>query len=285
MTTEQTQAQVIEPSGLVISSMSPGTPIQANFEVLEEWIHGKIADYQGAVIAPSYVKQAKKDRAFLNGLAKTLDAERLRVKREYMQPVNAFEEQVKKLLAPIKEASAAIDQQVKAIEEQQREERRAELVKHWQAYVLSDAVPFEVIEDAKWLNLSSNLMAAFAEIDAIAAKIVADEEALTALGLAHEIEAKATYYATLDMGKAIARNTEIERQIEAAKAIEAHKAAFVEPAPPAPTADEVAADMLDQAPPPEKRHVYHIEVTCTRSELDQVIDHMKQLGLKGRALR
>jgi len=64
--------------------------------------------------------QAKKDRAYLNGLVKSVDQRRIEAKKAYMQPHDAFEAQVKTLLAHGREASANLDAQIKTLEEQER---------------------------------------------------------------------------------------------------------------------------------------------------------------------
>jgi hypothetical protein len=236
-------------------------------------------------VTPATVKVAKKDRAFLNGLSTSLNQRRKEVKERYMAPVVAFEAMVKELDAPIREASTAIDVQVKAFEDEAREAKRAELKKHYEEYapIMVDAVPFERIFDAKWLLAACDLMRGFDEIEARVNRIAVDEAALDDLGLAHPIEAKAEYFATLDLSRAIARSKELDAQVERARVLEEQKAAFAaEVAPPAPEPVAAPAPAPEPAPAPaEEARDWTLTLTCTRSQLDAAIAAIAALGIRG----
>lgn len=300
---EHTPAVVIEPeaSELVISEMRPGSDIVANFDALRNHISRILEDYQGVTIAKDYVGQAKKDRAFLNGLSKALNQRRKEVKDQYMRPVVAFEEQVKLLDAPIRDASNAIDEQVKAFEEQEKAEKRAEIVKHWHEYAgaLSDAVDFEAIENPAWLNKSVNLMAAFKEVEDIVNRIADAEQTLTDLNLSHPMEAKAEYFASLDLSKAIARSKQLDEMEERARALEAEKQAILaareaarleaEAAEPVAQAEPVAEAVTAPVAPVED---VAVEVTLwaftfhgTAEQRDSVIAFLKSIGATGNVSR
>lgn len=283
---EQTLAEVVEPSGasLVLTQVQPGLDIEGNFAALQMHVEKLVRDYQGVQITEEYVPQAKHDRAYLNGLAKDIDSRRLEVKRQYSAPIVAFEDRIKVIIAPIKEASAAIDAQIKAFEESDRANKRVELVKHWDEYagVLADAVPFTQIEDPKWSLKSTSLMSAFEAIEALVEKIAADDAALTGLNLSHPNEAKAEYLATLDMSKAIARSKQLDEQEARAAALEAEKQAIAaarEAEKPEPVA-EVAQPAPAPAKPATREWTFTCE--CTREELDGVLDYLKAHGIHGK---
>jgi hypothetical protein len=289
-------AEVVEPSetGLVITQMQPGLDIEANFEALQKGIAKLIECYQGAVITREYVPQAKRDRAYLNSLSKSLNQRRLDVKQQYMAPIVAFENRVKVLDAPIKEASEAIDVQIKAFEERERVEKRAEIVKHWQEYAgaLADAVGFERIEDPAWLNKSMSLMAVFEAVEKIVERIAADEAALTDLNLSHPIEAKAEYFATLDMSRAIARSKSMDEMEERARKLEAEKAEIAaareEQAPaPAPPAAPAQPPRQETIPAPESAPEiqWTFFVCCTRAEIEKIVEYAVTLGVHGNVTR
>jgi hypothetical protein len=271
-----------EPNQLVITKMKPGLDIEANFAALEAHIAGILEAYKGLVVTPEYLSEAKKDRAYLNGLSKSLNQRRIEVKNQYMAPVTAFEERVKRLDAPIREASDAIDRQVKAFEEQERTTKRAELVKHYEDYarlIFLDGVPFERIEDAKWLNKTCDLMAAFGEVEAIVERIARDEQTLTELNLSHPTDAKTEYFATLDLAKAIARSKALDAEEERTRRFEAEKAEIMReaagrvvpptpiPAPPEP--EKVTLTLVSNTA--EVARPWTITVTCTRAQLEPVM--------------
>jgi hypothetical protein len=280
-----------EPNQLVITKMKPGLDIEANFAALEAHIAGILEAYKGLVVTPEYLSEAKKDRAYLNGLSKSLNQRRIEVKNQYMAPVVAFEERVKRLDAPIREASEAIDRQVKAFEEQERVTKRAELVKHYEDYagLILDAVPFERIERVEWLHKTCNLMAAFGEVEAIVERIARDEQTLTELNLSHPTDAKTEYFATLDLAKAIARSKALDAEEERTRRFEAEKAEIMReaagrvvpptpiPAPPEP--EKVTLTLVSNTA--EVARPWTITVTCTRAQLEPVMAALQRQGLHG----
>lgn len=279
------RSTTVEPSSeLVILSEKPGGAILANFEALKAHIESIVADYQGVTVTPGSVKAAKKDRAYLNSLSASLNQKRKDVKARYMAPVVAFEEMVKELDAPIREASDAIDAQVKAFEAEAKAEKRARLVEHYHEFApaLVDAVPYERIEDPKWMLASTDLLRGFEEIEAKVERIAADEATLTSLDLSHPIEAKAEYFATLDVGRAIARSKALDDQVAAAARLEDQKAEWEA------KQSEAQEAPVEVAPAPEARQEkreaateWTVVLTCTRSQLDGVISDMKARGLTG----
>lgn len=270
------------PVTLVISQMRPGAPIVANFDEMAAKVAEFVEVYRDLEVTEEYVPQAKKDRAYLNSFQKALDARRLEVKREYMAPVTAFEAEVAKLTAPIKEASESIDKQVKEYEERARVAKRAECRKHYAEFAgaLVTAVPFERIEDPAWSLKSTPLMAAFEAIEERVEKIAREDAAIDDLNLSHTVEAHAEYFATLDMARAIARSKALDEQERIALDMEARKAeAAAERAKPAPPVE--AAPKPVPAVEVEAARLWTFTVTCTRSELDKGLAALKAAGLEG----
>ena len=93
---EAVEAEIIEPeeaSELTVA-YSPAV-IEANFDALEAHVRRLVADYEGATYdmgKDENVKAAKRDRAYLNGIAKEIDERRKAVSREYTKPLAAFED-------------------------------------------------------------------------------------------------------------------------------------------------------------------------------------------------
>lgn len=307
MSAEHVDAEIIETPApcdtglLVVTQMKPGLDIEANFEVFEARIAEMIADYEDVTVTRDYVRQAKKDRAWLNNQAKDLDAVRLRVKREYLRPVEVFEARVKRLLGPIKDASAAIDEQVKAFEEQEKAEKLRELADHYEAFagILVDAVDFGRILDQSWLNKAVHVETAKKAIEEIVDRIAREEATLDELKLSHPAEAKATYFATLDMSAAIARSKALDEQEERARRFEAEKAEILaqreaERAERA-AAEETAVEATVTDPAPEiseavqavpaapVARTWQLTITCSQAELAQLIAFANSIGLTGTA--
>ena len=68
--------------------------ISFNYEELKAELTEKVAFYETLVYTDDQVKDAKADRATLNKLKKTLNDERIRREKEYMQPFNEFKAHV-----------------------------------------------------------------------------------------------------------------------------------------------------------------------------------------------
>ena len=274
------EAQVVDAAEFQITKATPGGAIEANFEAIKARVAEIVAVFDGVVVTPEYLPQAKKDRAYLNGLSKSLNQKRLDMKKRYMEPVVAFESKVAEVDAPIREASAILDAQIKALEEQEKVEKRSYLVAHYEEYAgaLVDIVPFERIEDPKWTNKTCDLKAAFGEIEAIVEKIAADDAALDGLKLEYHKDAKVEYFETLDMARAIARNNQLVADAERVARLEAQKAenlAARAPEPAAPEPKPVAAVETVEV------REWLISFSGTREQRDAVIAALKDLGLHG----
>ena len=75
---------------------------------------GLVADYEGATYdmgKDENVKAAKRDRAYLNGIAKEIDERRKAVSREYTKPLAAFEDRCKAVAGIAKQAADGIKEQ------------------------------------------------------------------------------------------------------------------------------------------------------------------------------
>ncbi len=280
------EAQVIETGELVITKMQPGTAIEANIEALETRIAEIVADYTGLVVTPEYLSQAKKDRAYLNSLSKSLNQRRIEVKQLYMAPVVAFEERIKRLDAPLKEASASIDTQVKAFEEKEKDDKRAALVNHYEEYapLLVESVPFERIEDPKWINKSVQLGTAIHELEEKVGKIAADYETLKGLQLPYEEDAAAELFTSLDLSRAIARSKELQDRADAAKRLADERAAMEAARAPEPTpepAPEPVTAPVGKSPAPETR-TFTFTVDCTLEQRQEIVNAIRALGLHGK---
>lgn len=291
---ESVDAEVIDTSttALVITKMQPGIAIEANFDAIKARITAIVEPFVGAVVTVGHVAEAKKGRAYLNGLEKEISQRRVEVKRIYLGPVVAFEERVAEITVLIREASAAIDAQIKAIEEQERIDKRVALSAHWTecAGVLADVVPYEQIEQAAWLLKATPLRTALGEIEDKVTRIADDEATLDSLNLSHAVEAKAEFLVTLDVGRAIARSKALDEQEARARQLEADKAAVAaykeERVPTPPFADTSPVEAKAEAAPVAETPREHVfTVCCTDAQLVSIIAYAKSLGVTGTASR
>lgn len=209
---EEVRAEVIEPEA--VSVVCSAGSIAANFEAMEARIDAILADYEGwepSSESTDDVKQCKQQRKYLNALAREIDERRKAVKREYLRPLDAFEDRANAITGKVKSVSARLDEVVKIAEQAERDAKQAELESHYEAYagLLVPVVPYQRLADARWLNKTTNIHKAMEELEAKVDRIAADWAALKAVPLEFRDEAEAVFFETLDIGQAVSRNARL----------------------------------------------------------------------------
>ncbi len=204
--------------------------IEFNYDDLENWITEQVEKYKDLTYTDETIKNAKEDRAALNKFKERIDEARKDVKRRYLEPYNAFEEKVKKLLALIEEPAGAIDKQVKAYEENKKAEKKKQLEDYFTAMLgeLNTLLTFEKVFNPKWLNATTNIKNAQIEIEQIVNKVKFDLQTIKDLKSEWELTLIDTYLSTLDIAAALREKTRLEEQkkkisqvVETNKTIEA----------------------------------------------------------------
>ncbi len=196
--------------------------IKWNKEELEAAVRHKIAAYQNVVYTEDNMKQAKADRAELNKLTKAIEERRKMVKKIINEPYEVFEAELKEIRALIQEPVGIIDRQVKAFEDQQKEEKKKSIQKSYDEVIgdLADVLPFERVFDIRYLNQTYKLATAQAEVKAKVEKVRTDLETIDSLESKYKLNAKDVYIKTLDLSKALAENkrlSDLEEKLEAEK--------------------------------------------------------------------
>lgn len=176
--------------------------IEFNFEELKAEITERAGHYKTLVYTPEQIPAAKKDLATLRKLSKALNDAKVAEKKKCLKPYEAFENQVKELLAIIGEPIQMIDMQVKGYEEQRKQEKHGAIIAYYEGLNHPDWLRFERIFDEKWLNATAKPDAIRQEITA---KLEAIEKDLATLAELPEygFEALEAYKDTLDINKAI----------------------------------------------------------------------------------
>ena len=233
--TVEAVAEVIEAEGAtgLAVEFSPAV-IDANFDALEERVRALVADYEGASYDMSdaeNVRAAKRDRGYLNGIAKQIDERRKAVKREYNKPLEAFEARCRQVSGIAKQAADAIKEQLDAAEEERRERAYAALEEHYEGYagLLAPVVPYERLHDPKWLNKTFGEQKAREALEEKVSAVARDWDALKARrdATTHYEEAEREFFRTLDLGAALSA----ARRADEEDARIAELRAAVEPGP------------------------------------------------------
>lgn len=196
--------------------------IKWNKEELEAAVRQKIASYENVVYTEDNLKQAKADRAELNKLTKAIEERRKMVKKIINEPYDIFESELKEILALIQKPVKIIDKQVKASEDQQKEEKKKSIQAVYDEVIgdLAEVLPFDRVFDSRYLNQTYKLTTAQADVKAKIEKVRTDLETIDSLESKYKLNAKDVYIKTLDLSKALAENkrlSDLEEKLEAEK--------------------------------------------------------------------
>lgn len=196
---------------------TPLQPVQWNHEEVKQWLSQQLESYTGRVYTEKDIPTAKSDRAKLNHVRDALDQRRKDVKKMYLDPYTEFECQVKELVGMVEQCSGAIDAQVKAFEQAQKDAKLQDCKDIFAEWVkeLSGQLSFDKIYNPRWLNKSFSLDAVEKEIRDELAKIRANLVAIKAAASDTDLDAAtAEYLQTLDLAQTIQKLEAIKRQRE-----------------------------------------------------------------------
>lgn len=147
--------------------------IDWNYEELKEQITEKAEMYMSLVYSEDQMKEAKRDRADLNRFKKALNAKRIDVKKQVMDPYTTFEEQMKELVSIVDKAVSNIDVQVKGYEEGLRQEKDEKCRSLWEECIgdLIRTVQYDKIRKEEWLKRSMSMKAIREDMTEMAERI------------------------------------------------------------------------------------------------------------------
>lgn len=269
-----------------IATYTPAT-ITADFDGMREKLDGLLEPYRGVTdeaLMKMSAKEVKACRADVNAIINNVEDARKAIKRAYNEPLAEFEAKVKELLEP---ARAAADQLKGVIDRKGAQERELRLEGLRNTYIdcapaLAEVVPFERIlaEKPEWANKSYGAAKAAEEIIERTVKLAKDWASLQVMenSMAFYKEAEVVFFDTLDIGKAIDHNAQLEQrraEIDAMREeVEGYReeqAAAVEPEPE-PAAIETG-ELFE----------FSFTVECTKEQRDQIIAFLRSIGVHGKA--
>lgn len=270
----------------VLTDLVPvsSTTIETNFMAVKEWLTETLAPYKTMIVTPDAIADAKKDRASIRKVADSIDAQRKAIKKEWMKPYDEYERQCKELTGIVGEAVANIDSQIKAMENELKEEKRQELEQFFiiSSVDVADYISFSDVFDPRWLNSTFKMEEA---MNAISARVFATQQDLeTIRGMESPYEAVmlTEYSKSHDLRSAIqeAKRLEaIQRAEEERKAREAEatletpnepeEAPIDAPEAPAPIPPQFSPiqPIGYEEPPKPKTYVFRFEIEGTMDEL------------------
>lgn len=145
---------------LTVRVQSPVIPAMSwNEEEVQQNLDEMLEAYTGRIYTPETIKGAKEDRAKVNAWNKQLGASLTAAKKLYMKPLEDFQGSIKKMQAQCAQVSGAIDTQVKAVEQAEREEKASSLRLVYRDSIgeLEPLIPFERLLVPQWLNKTYDL--------------------------------------------------------------------------------------------------------------------------------
>lgn len=220
--------------------------IEFNFEEIKREVAEKVSYYTDLIYTEDQIKDAKADRAKLRKFVDALEAKRKEIKNQCLAPYNAFEKQMKEIVAIVNEPIQMIDCQVKEYEEAQKAEKYSAIEAYWitisEDGKIPEGIKFDQIYNPKWLNASVSIKTVCLEINARLEQIEKDLATLAEMP-EFSFEATEVYKHTLDLNKALTEGKMLaEMQKRKAEAEAAKKAADA--------AAEVVTDNTPKNPEP-----------------------------------
>lgn len=257
------------------------TQIETNFEAVRDWLTEELAPYASMVVTEDSIAEAKKTRASIRKVGDSIDAQRKAIKKEWMRPYDAYEAKCKELTGIVNGAVSNIDGQIKAMENEVKEQKRQRLSDFFDdhSYDVADFITFDDIFDSKWLN------ATFSEIDAansIMEQIESIKEGLEtirSMNSPYETAMLSEYGKSHNLAKSISEGKRLEaiqKAEEERKAREAEEAFSEEETlpqetvePPAPTPQATAQfirPVAEEEPAAPKTYTLRFEVEVTKEQ-------------------
>lgn len=257
--------------------------IENNGEEVKAWLGEVMQKYDGLVVTPESVKSAKEDKAKLNKLRTALEERRKEVKRDYLAPYMKFEEKYKEILALIDKPISAIDTQIKALDEQEQQEKFTKIGQYFQEITkgLGFSVVLDKIIDPKWRNKTNPIEkicnALFERVEGIRADYAELQEYYS--DSPHYTAIMNTYMQGYDKACALAYAAALiqqeQRRQEAQRAIQ-HPVREPEPTPPPayePTPEPPVQEPVQ--PQNEPRITGVFRVTGTKQQIIALRDFMR----------
>lgn len=259
--------------------------IENNGEEVKAWLGDVMQKYEGLVVTPESMRSAKEDKAKLNKLRTALEERRKEVKRDYLAPYQRFEEKYKELLALIDGPIGKIDTQIKALDEQEQQEKYNRLKGYFDNCMVSSLdvpidVNFDRILNPKWKNKTMKEDALEKEIWDTLCRIKADVEELNSYytGSPHYTAIMNTYVQGYDKACALAYAAALIQQEQRRQEDQrAAKPPVREPEPTPPPAYEPTPEPPVQEPVQpqnEPRITGVFRVTGTKQQIIALRDFM-----------
>lgn len=197
-------------------------PVTANFDECRNALIEMMAPYAGMVVTEEGLPGAKADLAKIRKVSKAIDDARKRVKREYMEPFDGFEQNCKALVEICDRSAMNLGNQVRQFTERNAAEKIGRLRVFFEEVCepVRAYLTFEKVYDPKWKNVTFSEEQAKAAIYESVRRTRQDLEGILSVMSPYEDTLLKVYAETLDVSAALKRDRELR---EAAKLAEEKK--------------------------------------------------------------
>jgi len=282
-----------------------------NLEQLKKELVPRLKKYNELVVTEDSIKAAKDDKAALNKLKKAIEEQRISIKKQYLEPYNILEAQCKEVVALIDAPIQAIDKQIKAFDEIEKQNKYKELEQAFAELNAPEWVTINDILNPKWENKTLKLDGLKAEMSDKLQKINDDVQKISDMygDKGYYLSILNRYKTTKDFSQtavyAAQLENEYKREQERKAKEEQLRQQMIKAAEEKRAREEAAqAENVQNAPeppeveqaviiPPEPQTAVSIEsvqsepmlkgkfaVECTKSQLIALRDFMKSQGIK-----
>lgn len=210
-----------------------------NFDELKSELSARLEHYNHLVVTEDTIQAGKEDRANLRKLRDAIETRRKEVKKQCEQPYKAFEARVNELTALIDAPIMAIDSQVKAFEEQQRQQKYAEIEAVYDEKVpeaLREIIPLRRVMDPAWLNKGTSMKKVTEAIETLVKRTRVDMVIIDGVDPKYMTAVQQKYIETLDVQAALNERDKLVAAEMAFQQREAERTVYqppVEKTPPA----------------------------------------------------
>lgn len=200
-----------------------GSIVFNDFERIKQQATVLAENIKNVEVNEENIKQSKKMLAAVNNRIKDLESKRIEIKKTMLEPYTDFESKVREIVQIVKDADDFVRQQVKELEEIERQQKHDHLeeifekrIKH---YSFRDLFGFKDFLQPKHLNKTASIEATEKEMVLFLEKLTQDMKVIENMPNAQEV--LSAYIDTKDLAAALSI---IQAQEQRRKAIEASRA-------------------------------------------------------------
>ena len=295
----------------VVVQQTPGT-VTWNYEDLKKAITNALEVYKTTEYDDSNIGQAKKDRAMLNNLSKSVNARKIEIKKKCLEPYELIETQAKELMAIIQEPIAVIDERLTEYETARRKKARAVILEYMQKAF--EGIEQQIADKAKnalyddrWENAKAKKSEWQTAIDARADAIRSDLQVLAGIEEKFRSYAMDAYRPNLKLADAMQKVQELRAQEAAILKRQQEEAAQTSGYPERPQSDigrtidniereafaratastPIQEPIVELAPKPvqdpeipfDPKPSQTIRITGSPEDYQKVIEYIKAMGI------